>query len=86
MFWRNISTKMNKSSTGVCPVCGGKKSHLSTIFSAELGTGVVVVRNVPAIVCEQCVEEWIDSQTAKHLEEITQNAKKQKHQIEVLAD
>jgi hypothetical protein len=45
----------------------------------------VVVRNVPAIVCEQCGEEWINSKTVKHLEEITENAKKQNHQIEVLA-
>jgi len=27
----------------------------------DLGFGVVVVRNVPAKVCSQCGEEWIDA-------------------------
>jgi hypothetical protein len=36
----------------------------------ELGTGVIVVRNVQAKICVQCGEEWIDNQTAQQLERI----------------
>jgi YgiT-type zinc finger domain-containing protein len=68
-----------------CPICGGNISEAVTIFSAELGTGVVVVRNVPASICEQCGEEWIDNKTAMHLEDLSTDAKKQKRQVEVLA-
>ncbi len=35
----------------VCPLCGGNKKAGTTTFTAELGTGVVVVRNVPTTVC-----------------------------------
>jgi len=31
----------------------------STIFTADLGFGVVVVRDVPATVCSQCGADWI---------------------------
>ena len=68
-----------------CPLCGGAKRPGSTIHSVDLGDGVVVVRSVPAQVCSQCGEEWIDSQVAHALEEIVEQARKQRHQVEVLA-
>jgi len=48
-----------------CPICGGKKTKGKTTFSADLGSGVVVVREVDATVCSQCGEEWIDDATAR---------------------
>ncbi|MFP4076877.1 MAG: type II toxin-antitoxin system MqsA family antitoxin, partial [Halochromatium sp.] len=39
-----------------------------TTFTAELGFGVVVVRHVPAFVCDQCGEEWIQDPVAAALE------------------
>jgi hypothetical protein len=44
-----------------------------------------VVRNVPAFVCTQCGEEWIDDPTAVKLEAIAAKAKAQNTQIEVMA-
>ena len=38
----------------ICPLCGGAKRRGSTTFTADLGFGVVVIRNVPASVCGQC--------------------------------
>ena len=67
-----------------CPLCGGDKAPGTTIFSVDLGEGIVVVRSVPAQVCSQCGEEWIDDQTAKDLEDIVEQAKKRRHQVEVL--
>jgi hypothetical protein len=51
----------------------------------DLGSGVVVVRNVPAMVCAQCGEEWIDSETARQLEQITEEARAKQEQVAILA-
>ena len=72
-----------KNSSDICPLCGGKKSPGTTTFSADLGSGVVVVRHVRATVCQQCGEEWIDDATAKQLETIVAKARAKKQPIEV---
>ena len=49
----------------ICPICGGKKTKGKTTFSADVGSGVVVVREVEATICLRCGEEWIDHGTAR---------------------
>lgn len=66
-------------------MCGGQKQAGKTTFTADIGTGVVVVRNVDATVCVQCGEEWISNDTAKQLEKITTEAREKHHQFEVVA-
>ncbi len=67
-----------------CPLCGGKKVPGAVTFTAELGFGVIVVRKVKALVCDQCGEEWIAPEVARRLEEIVERARKERHQVEVL--
>jgi YgiT-type zinc finger domain-containing protein len=69
----------------MCPICGGKKGKGKTTFSADLGSGVVVVREVDATVCSQCGEEWIDDATARELEQIVNDARARRLQVEVAA-
>lgn len=69
----------------LCPICGGRKHAGTTTYTVDLGTGVVVVRNVQAQICSQCGEEWIDHQTAQRLEAIVQEARTKQRQVEVLA-
>ena len=69
----------------VCPMCGGHKEAGHTTFSVDLGEGLVVVRHVPAMICNQCGEEWIENVTAQQLEEIVAEARQKKHQLEVLS-
>jgi len=73
------------TSENKCPLCGGDKKAGETIYSVELGFGVVVVRNVPATICSQCSEEWIDAVTAQKLEKMVGMARKNKLQIEMVA-
>ena len=73
--------KSNKSNR--CPVCNGYKSVSETTFTVDLGFGVVVVRHVPAEVCEQCGAEWLDDATSKNLEQIVQNAKNSHSMVEI---
>ncbi len=39
---------MKARKTASCPVCKGTRRRGTTTFTADLGFGVVVVRNVPA--------------------------------------
>lgn len=75
-------TRTNNES--LCPLCGGKKEAAVVTYTADTGFGVVVVRNVSAKVCSQCGEEWIDNDTAGRLQMIVEEARKQRHQVEVL--
>lgn len=76
---------MGKKNNSICALCGGQKKDATTTFTVDVDTGVVVVRNVPATVCSQCGEEWIDNKTAQLLENITEDAKKKHCQFEVVA-
>ncbi len=75
---------MNRRRSGdLCPLCGGDKKPGTTTFTADLGFGVVVVRDVPATVCGQCGEDWIDDSIANQLEAIVNDARKKRLQVEV---
>ncbi len=74
--------KMTKQS-GRCPLCGGRKQPGRTTFTADVGRGVVVVRNVKATICSQCGEEWIDNKTAQELENVVTDARRKRLQVEV---
>jgi YgiT-type zinc finger domain-containing protein len=69
----------------ICPVCGGTKIKGTTTFTVDLGFGVVVVRNVPALVCEQCGADWIADEIAEHLEKTVNDARQRHRQVEVTA-
>ena len=73
------------SQQGLCPICGGNRAPGKTTYSVDLGFGVVVVRDVPAMVCEQCGEEWIDDAVAEKLEEIVDDARERRQQVAVVA-
>ncbi|MFQ5916079.1 MAG: type II toxin-antitoxin system MqsA family antitoxin [Nitrospinota bacterium] len=68
-----------------CPLCGGTKKPGTTTFTADLGFGVVVVRDVPATVCSQCGADWIADDVAKRIEAVVGDARKKRLQIEVMS-
>lgn len=67
-----------------CPICGGSKQSGTTTVTVDYSTGILVVRNVPATICSQCGEEWIDDPVAKQLELMTQEARAGRKEVEVL--
>ena len=73
------------SKTDQCPLCGGNKTKGETTFTADLGSGVVVVRRVEATLCSQCGEEWIDDATARRLEQVVNEARSSHREVEVTA-
>jgi YgiT-type zinc finger domain-containing protein len=66
-----------------CPLCGGSRTPGRTTFTAELGVGVVVVRHVPALVCDQCGEEWLEDSVAADLEAAIADARARSSSVEV---
>lgn len=75
--------KSNQKS--LCPLCGGRKVSGKTTHTVDLGFGVVIIRNVPAAVCDQCGEEWIGAEMARKLERLVGEAREKKLQVEVMA-
>ena len=45
---------MKRKCGDMCPLCGGRKAPGTTTFTSDIGSGVVVIRDVPATVCSQC--------------------------------
>ncbi len=76
---------MRKTGTDSCPLCGGAKRAGTTTFTAELGFGVVVIRNVPATVCSQCGADWIPDEVAGRIEALVDDARKKQLQVEVIS-
>lgn len=69
----------------VCPICGGTQTQGQTTFTADLGFGVVIIRQVPAIICEQCGADWIEDKIAEQLEKTVMEARQHRRQVEVTA-
>lgn len=72
---------MNKR--GICSLCGGHKIEGTTTFTVDMGTGVFVVRHVPALVCEQCGTDWIEDRVAEILERIVEEGRSKGSIIEM---
>jgi YgiT-type zinc finger domain-containing protein len=67
-----------------CALCGGGLTNSTTTFTVDYGHGLFVARHVPAQVCNQCGESWIDDETSAHLEELLQQAKSRHAAFEVI--
>jgi YgiT-type zinc finger domain-containing protein len=68
-----------------CSACGGTMEQGETTFTVDFGAGVVVLRNVPAMVCSQCGMEWINDEIAEEIEKIVESAKSKHSEIEVMS-
>ncbi len=69
----------------ICPLCSGQVKPGTTTFSIDLQSGVVVVRKVPAYVCQQCGEEWLDDEQSAKLEKIVARARQENFQLEMVS-
>jgi len=76
--------KVMKGNTGeICPLCKGKKTSGTTTFAVDLGFGVFVVRDVPALVCSQCGTDWLTDDVAAYLENLVEDARRARRQVDV---
>jgi len=68
---------------GQCPLCGVEKQLGTTTFALDLKFGVVVVRQVPALVCVKCGDAWIEDPVSEKLEAVVADARRKKTMVEV---
>ena len=68
----------------LCPSCGGQTQVDKTTYTVDLGSGIVVVRRIPAAICTRCGDEWLADVTVQELEGIVEDAKKRKSQAEIV--
>ena len=58
-----------------CPLCKGNMEQGSTILPFDMKDGrVIVVLNVPARICEQCGEEYVDMDVVRNVEALLKSA------------
>lgn len=76
---------MKEAKADSCPLCGGAKTLGTTTFTADLRFGVVVIRDVPAMVCSQCGADWIADDVASRIEALVDEARTKRFQVEVLS-
>ena len=67
-----------------CAVCGAEKRDGVKTITVDYKSGVVVIRNVPATMCSQCGDEWINDSVAERIEHFVADAKNEKKQLEVI--
>lgn len=58
-----------------CPFCKSELKKGTTALTFQMGEGkIIVVKDVPALICEQCGEESINLENSKVVEQQVQKA------------
>lgn len=73
----------NKAKHNICPLCQGSLKEGTTTITVDFGSGVVVIRQAPASVCDQCGADWVKDNVAEIVEKIVNEAKANQSMIEV---
>ncbi len=76
---------LNPDTPEICPSCGGYLEEGETTFTVDFGSGVVVIRNVPATICSQCGMEWLNDAITDKIEAIVKDAKAKHSVVEVMS-
>ncbi|MBQ9004095.1 MAG: type II toxin-antitoxin system MqsA family antitoxin [Eggerthellaceae bacterium] len=67
-----------------CFYCKGRMQEGTTVFTVQLDTCLVVIKNVPCLECSQCGETEIADETMVVLERIIDTCKKLIQEVAVV--
>jgi YgiT-type zinc finger domain-containing protein len=67
-----------------CPLCHNDVTSGAAMFSADLGEGILIVKDVPATICPVCGNKWFDHDTMLKLEKIAEQARSNHALVEVI--
>ena len=67
-----------------CFLCKGHLVNELTTFMVDLGNCIVIVRNVPSLVCSQCGETSYTDEVAERLEQIVNSVRNSMTEIAVV--
>ena len=52
-----------------CQLCKSKMVEETTVLTFKMeGSQILVIKDVPALICDQCGEEFVDIQTSRNVE------------------
>lgn len=68
----------------VCVMCKGDLTEGTISYSADHNSQFLLIRKVPALICSQCGEFFLDDETLARIEQVIESAKKTNVEIEVL--
>jgi YgiT-type zinc finger domain-containing protein len=54
-------------------MCKGQVQDGFSSFTADMGNCIVVIKNVPSLICEQCGETTYNTEVSLQLEKIVKN-------------
>jgi YgiT-type zinc finger domain-containing protein len=54
-------------------MCKGTIKEGFSTFTADMGRCIIIIKNVPSCVCDQCGESSYSGEVAQRLEQIVQN-------------
>jgi len=58
-----------------CPYCKSEMKKGKTVLTFQMSDQqIVVIHEVPALICDQCGEEYVNNSTAKKVEEKVERA------------
>jgi len=61
-----------------CALCNGKLEEGTTEFMARASGEVVIINDVPALVCEQCGEAYYSLETSRKIDAVMREAHRKK--------
>ena len=57
----------------ICFMCKGTVQEGFSTFTIDMGGCIVVIKNVPSCICDQCGEASYNDEVAQRLQQIVQN-------------
>lgn len=68
-----------------CAICKNGETHVgTTTVTMTRGEATIVIKNVPAEICENCGEYYLDDAISAKILAMAEEAIKQNHEVEVI--
>lgn len=67
-----------------CGLCKGNLTEGKVNHIVDLGEGIIIIKDVPANVCKQCGEYYVDTQVALILEAIVDEVRKNRAEVLII--
>ena len=64
-----------------CVLCKADLTKGRVNHIVDFGEKIIIIKNVPASICEQCGEYYLDTKTAMELESMVDEIKKNKAEV-----
>lgn len=67
-----------------CFKCKGKLEYKRVNYFVDLADTIIIIKEVPAKVCQQCGEQYFDNKTSENIEKIVDQLKKLSTEVTVV--